>query len=512
MKLFKIFPIPSAKGLIILRAISAGFSIFGNPGKERIASIRFFSAITILFFMASAPLCRGAEITPLLEDSSDYISWIHVDDDYIYLVCEFCEDEDCGGETCVCEDFTDGYLLIYDHDLAYVSMILSDELMTESTYVKAMESSDDYLYLGMRDGTITQIDKATLTRSGSCMPGEGHRYGMITGIVDNGDEYIYAATYMSDEQFHKIDPSTMEVVSSFWAPDSTHSLMGDGTYLYSITCSFGGPDIEWGDYTGRPEGGVLLILDPATMTGLDIIHDDFDELAQGLALGDGYAYFGDADNHLIKVNLDTKEVEAYSEDFPTEIDLINRIFLTCGGLFLEADATRSPADGYAVFAPSDLTLTEHVDYDLRVYSIYEYGDELYISYGNEVVIEAIACYTPTPTPMPTLTPTPAPTSTPTRTPVPRRTSTPRPVFTPHEPEEYKNILPVGINLKVIFEPFQIPANDFMVWPEDNPPFPTDEDPRPFPLPCLTMGAGLLNAYMRETTTRDTILTIPLIGP
>ena len=442
--------------------------------------------------------CNPMTITPERQSTSDYITWVHADDDYIYLLCERCGDEECEDGECWCDSFSlsGGYVMLYDHDGTFLATLESEALLTADTFVNAIASNDDYLYIGTHSGLVVQVDKETLEATGWCMPGSEEDSEEITGIVDIEDSYIYVTIYIGDQQFFKIDPSTMEVVDSLWAPDSTHALASDGRYLYSITCPTN-KEVEWGDYSGELDGACLLLVDPVTMSGADIITGSFPEMGQGLAVDGGYCYLTIEDNDIYKVDLGTREVVAVAEDCPSDIDLIKSLHLSGNRLYVEPDPRKSRSNGYAVYNASDLSMIDYVDSDRRVYALDLFDDELYVSYGDEVVVQAVEYDTPTPTP----TPTPQPTATPTPPPV-------QTAFDIVGRTEFRNEQGYCERMPLDYIPEQAYNHEdqILIQPEDNPPFPTDDGPQPLPWPLADAPEAASRASFETAPSAVDVMT------
>ena len=373
---------------ILFRDLSTDSQSFLGKKFRRLSSVQFFfggEEIYVDYLLFShVPFLEEPlpTLDPALEAEGDdfVVTRLHVDDEYVYLVCEEAQHTWYGGV-----QYANSRIRLYDLDHVYVDTIPAAALRTEETRIRSMASNDAYLYVGTVEGDLVQISKAARNRTGWCHLAAEDRFDFVTGIVDIGDGFIYATTYMTDNQFYKVDPGSMDVLASFWALDSTHNLASDGRYLYSITCDIGPPDrfFEWGEYSGWPQGGLLLILDPRTMQGHDIICPDVGELAMGLLVEGQYCYFGSTDQNVYKVHLPSNATVAVTDERVHGGD-IETIHLFNDKIYVKGLTNEDRPDGYYVYDADDLSLISHADADRLVYSISVFGGRLYVSYGDEV--------------------------------------------------------------------------------------------------------------------------------
>ncbi|MFH1038406.1 MAG: Ig domain-containing protein [PVC group bacterium] len=324
------------------------------------------------------------------DDPDYFLTTNYVDADYIYNAYE---KKGLWGKTW--PGYNMGYINVYDHGFALqgtipASALMTDTFLTWDHEITIMTSDEAYLYVGTDEGYVIQIDKETLQRTGWCNPCEYN----ITGIVAGKDGYLYAAAYHGydppykpqSEQIFKIDPNGMKVIAGVWAPDSTHSLASDGIYLYTTTCARA-DTIKWGEFDGYVDGGMVLVIDPVTMTGLDILSAGMEELQNFFLIVGDAAYFLDTCDYLYRLDLPTREITKI-----TKVPglYVRRMFESGGRVYLEDEAecgTGTP--GYYRMDLATPWLVEHLESGQQFFSVCVFGRKLYLSYGHELEIEDI---------------------------------------------------------------------------------------------------------------------------
>ncbi|MFH1038760.1 MAG: Ig domain-containing protein [PVC group bacterium] len=357
-----------------------------------------------LFALVTAALILGGvrpaagEFFPyaLPENESFLLTTNYVDQDFIYNVYE---QYGSWGPYNQWQGYYQGYIEVYDHSFNHVGTIPAESLFTDTTLysnhacheIQEIASNDEYLYIGTSQGYLVQVDKETLERTGWCL----FEYD-VTGIVPMDNGYVYAATYFGpgpghcepgSDQFYKVDPDGMEVVAGFWAPDSTHSLATDGEYLYTTTCGYGyDPDLEWGNFEGEVEGGLVLMLDPITMEGVKIFSAGTEELGNAIVVIDKEAYFLDVTDWVYKLDLTTG---TFTPLVKVPGLYVRRMFYAGNRLYFEDEVYKNGAPGYYRMDLAEPGQIEHLDAGESVFSVCIFDRKLYISYGHELEIKDI---------------------------------------------------------------------------------------------------------------------------